>query len=142
MCQTPVLSRMTPQRDNGEEDMMEWHASGNHRSWLARREATWNAIASSGYLAPGRMAMDEARERTLAEAAHTRLLAQWDAVDAPIWCRQGMEDRACTRDRAWSMGVASVGLSGDRKVPSRFDMTWARMLLRRASLGAVKESPR
>ena len=75
MCQMPVLSRMTPQLDNGEEDMMEWHGSGNHRSWLARREATWNAIASSGYLAPSRIGMDEARERTLAEASHARLLA-------------------------------------------------------------------
>jgi hypothetical protein len=55
---------------------MGWHDSGNHKSWVARREATWNAIAGSGYLAPGRIAMNEVRERTLAEAAHARLLGR------------------------------------------------------------------
>jgi hypothetical protein len=40
-----------------------------------RREATWVVVAGYGYFAPGRVAMDEQRERVMTAAAHRRLLA-------------------------------------------------------------------
>ena len=54
---------------------MNGYTGMDQRTGAARREATWNAIASDRYLAPARIAMDEARERALTEAAHSRLLA-------------------------------------------------------------------
>ncbi|MGH2613965.1 MAG: hypothetical protein ACRDJC_01895 [Thermomicrobiales bacterium] len=54
---------------------MDRHASMDQRALAARREATWNMIASGSFLAPAWIAIDEARERTLAEAAQSRLLA-------------------------------------------------------------------
>jgi hypothetical protein len=75
MYPVSLLFRMPPELDGGEEDMMERRGSGNHTSWVNRREATWAAIAGSAYLAPSRIAMEEARERTLVDAAHARLLA-------------------------------------------------------------------
>ena len=44
-------------------------------SWTTQREATWNAIGSSGYFAPARIAMDEVQAQTLTEAAQARLLS-------------------------------------------------------------------
>lgn len=39
-----------------------------------RQETTWAAVGGYGYLAPGRVAMDEHRERVMTEAAQRRLL--------------------------------------------------------------------
>ena len=40
------------------------------RDYQKRREATWVAVTGYGHLAPGRLAMDEQRERIMTEAAH------------------------------------------------------------------------
>jgi hypothetical protein len=45
-----------------------------------RRETTWVALEGYGYLAPGRVAMDEQRERVMAEGAQRRLLALSDSA--------------------------------------------------------------
>jgi hypothetical protein len=39
-----------------------------------RQETTWAAVGGYGYFAPGRVAMDEHRERVMIESAQWRLL--------------------------------------------------------------------
>ena len=50
------------------------HGSRGNDSYK-RRETTWVALEGYGYLAPGRVAMDEQRERVMAEGSQRRLLA-------------------------------------------------------------------
>ena len=45
------------------------------RDYQKCREATWVAVEGYGHLAPGRVAMDEQRQRIMTEAAHGRLMA-------------------------------------------------------------------
>lgn len=52
--------------------MHRYEAKGAYQK---RREATWVALGGYGHLAPGRVAMDEQRERVMTEAANGRLLA-------------------------------------------------------------------
>ena len=55
------------------------HGSRGNDSYK-RRETTWVALEGYGYLAPGRVTMDEQRERVMAEGAQRRLLALSDSA--------------------------------------------------------------
>ena len=59
---------------------MDRYAQMDQRTPSARHEATWSAIASCAYLAPAHIALDDRRERILAEAAQARLLANKRSV--------------------------------------------------------------
>ena len=59
---------------------MDRYAPRDQRTLAARHEATWSAIASCTYLAPARIASDDSRERSLAEAAQARLLSSTRAA--------------------------------------------------------------
>jgi len=74
---------------------MDLHESRG-RDYQKRREATWIAVTGYGHLAPGRLAMDEQRERIMTEAAHRRLLAPW--AEAGEQERPPLNARHCLND--------------------------------------------
>jgi hypothetical protein len=53
-----------------------------------RRETTWVALEGYRYFAPGRVAMDEQRERVMTEAAQWRLIAAPESADERQSLRQ------------------------------------------------------
>ena len=58
-----------------------------------RREAVLDAVVGYGYLAPGRLAMDEQRERMIAEGVHKRLMVTADSADARQSLQQSVRSR-------------------------------------------------
>jgi hypothetical protein len=70
------------------------HLEGSRRGdYQKRREAIWVAVSGYGYLAPGRIATDEQRERAMIEAAQGRLLAMSAPTGQRLSPRQGARRR-------------------------------------------------